>query len=60
MENKSVLYIQLLEDFIYTILKKKKMKMNLFQSILYFSNCKIIFRSKLCNNLWILALPLTF
>lgn len=23
MENKSVLYIQLLEDFIYTILKKK-------------------------------------
>lgn len=59
MENKSVLYIQLLEDFIYTILKKK-MKMNLFQSIVYFSNCKNICRSKLCNNLWILALPLIF
>lgn len=58
MENKSVLYIQLLEDFIYMNLKK--IKMNLFQSILYFSNYKNICRNKLCNKFCILALPLTF
>lgn len=37
-----------------------KIKINLFQSILCYSNYKNICRNKLCNKLCTLALPLTF